>query len=139
MLVVLRPGADTFSPAALLPVLAAMLYAVAAIVTRARCQAERPLALAVGLNLGLLAAGALAPWLLDSLPLAGEQLAAHPFLFGDWAVMDARAWLLMTGLALLMACFGTGVAMAYQLAPAAIVGAFILLLIYRVVAGRRRT
>ena len=46
------------------------------------------------------------------------------FLFGDWAVMDGRAWLLMTGLALLMACFGTGVAMAYQLAPAAIVGAF---------------
>ena len=54
------PGGDTFSPAALLPVLAALFYALAAIITRARCADERPLVLALGLNLGLLVAGLIA-------------------------------------------------------------------------------
>ena len=54
------PGGDTFSAAALLPVLAASFYALAAIITRARCADERPLVLALGLNLGLLAAGLVA-------------------------------------------------------------------------------
>ena len=60
VLIVLRPGGDTFSAAALLPVLAALFYALAAIVTRARCAGERPLVLALGLNLGLLVAGLIA-------------------------------------------------------------------------------
>ena len=124
VLVVLQPGADTFSPAALLPVLAAMLYAIAAIVTRARCQAERPLALAVGLNLGLLMAGLLASSALALMPAPTAQASAHPFLFGPWATMSASEWAVMTVLALLMVCFGTGVAMAYQVAPASVVGAF---------------
>jgi drug/metabolite transporter (DMT)-like permease len=108
----------------LLPILAALLYALAAIITRARCRGERALNLAIGLNLGLLMAGALVPSALTALPLSAAQLAAHPFLFGAWAPMDLGGWLLMTTLALLMLGFGTGVAMAYQLAPAAVVGAF---------------
>lgn len=123
VLIVLRPGADTFSAAALLPVLAAMLYALAAIVTRARCLDERPLSLALGLNLGLLTAGVLASAGLAAAP-PGEAASAHPFLFGPWAAMGGREWLVMTVLALLMVCFGTGVAMAYQVAPASVVGAF---------------
>ena len=51
-------------------------------------------------------------------------MAAHPFLFGPWAVMGGREWALMALLALLMVAFGTGVAMAYQIAPAAVIGTF---------------
>ena len=124
VLIVLRPGADTFSPAALLPVLAAMFYAVAAIVTRARCLGERPLSLALGLNVGLLVAGVLAPLIMSLAPPSAADATAHPFLFGPWAPMGIREWALMAALALLMVCFGTGVAMAYQVAPAAVIGAF---------------
>ena len=49
---------------------------------------------------------------------------AHPFLFGPWAAMGGASWALMALLALLMVAFGTGVAMAYQIAPAALIGAF---------------
>ena len=124
VLVVLRPGADAFAPAALLPVLAALLYALAAIVTRARCLDERPLTLALGLNVGLVLAGVLVSWALAALAIPAEQTAAHPFLLGAWAPMDRGGWLLMAVLALLMVAFGTGVAMAYQCAPAAVIGAF---------------
>jgi len=124
VLIVLRPGGDTFSVAALLPVLAAMLYALAAIITRARCADERPLVLAFGLNIGLLATGLLATvglWLIEpSIASASE----HPFLFGPWAAMGGGGWALMALLALLMVAFGTGVAMAYQIAPAAVIGTF---------------
>ena len=51
-------------------------------------------------------------------------MAAQPFLFGPWAVMGGREWALMALLALLMVAFGTGVAMAYQIAPAALIGTF---------------
>ena len=124
VLIVLRPGADTFSPAVLLPILAAMFYAVAAIVTRARCLGERPLSLALGLNVGLLVAGVLAPLIMSLAPPSAADATAHPFLFGPWASMGTREWALMAALALLMVCFGTGVAMAYQVAPAAVIGAF---------------
>jgi drug/metabolite transporter (DMT)-like permease len=124
VLIVLRPGSDTFSAAALLPVLAAFLYALAAIITRARCAGERPLVLALGLNLGLLVAGLIASTGLSLVPPAAADVAAHPFLFGPWATMGGREWALMALLALLMVAFGTGVAMAYQIAPAALIGTF---------------
>jgi drug/metabolite transporter (DMT)-like permease len=124
VLVVLRPGTDEFSAAALLPVLAAVLYAAAAIVTRARCAGERALVLALGLNVGLLAAGAVATAALSLVPPPAGVAAGHPFLFGEWALMGGREWALMVLLAALMVAFGTGVAMAYQLAPAALVGTF---------------
>ena len=38
--------------------------------------------------------------------------------------MGGGGWALMALLALLMVAFGTGVAMAYQIAPAAVIGTF---------------
>ena len=94
-------------------------------ITRARCADERPLVLALGLNLGLLAAGLVVSLGLSLLPPPdAASVAAHPFLFGPWAAMGGREWALMALLALLMVAFGTGVAMAYQVAPAALIGTF---------------
>ena len=51
-------------------------------------------------------------------------MVAHPFLFGPWTSMGAQEWALIAFLALLMVIFATGVAMAYQIAPAALIGTF---------------
>jgi drug/metabolite transporter (DMT)-like permease len=111
VLVVLRPGSDAFRWATLLPVLAALFYAFAAMITRGHCAGERPLVLALGLNLGLLAVGLLASLLLatGAVPTAPDL----PFLFGPWAPMGLELWGLMGLLALLMTVFGAGVAFAY--------------------------
>jgi drug/metabolite transporter (DMT)-like permease len=124
VLVVLRPGGDTFSLTALLPVLAAFLYALAAIITRTKCAGERPLMLALGLNVGLFAAGLVATAALALHPPAEAAVVGHPFGFDHWAIMGLCEWSLMAFLALLMVLLATGVAMAYQIAPAALIGTF---------------
>lgn len=55
--IVLRPGADAFSPAALLPVIGAFFYALAMVVTRRHCRNEHPLVLAFGLNIAFFCGG----------------------------------------------------------------------------------
>lgn len=120
VVVVLRPGADDFSAWTLLPVLAAALYALAAIVTRTRCPAESPKVLAVGLHLCLLAigiAGSAAIAVLGPLP-------GNAFLLGGWTKMGVDDWLLMAGHGAVMAAVAVGVARAYQIGRPATVGAF---------------
>ncbi|QXI18889.1 DMT family transporter [Pseudomonas hamedanensis] len=53
---VLRPGSDIFVLATLLPVIAAVFYALAMVVTRRHCRKEHPLILALGLNIAFLVA-----------------------------------------------------------------------------------
>ena len=124
VLVILRPDTNAFSVAMLLPLVAAVSYALAAVVTRSKCLDERPLVLAFGLNLclfgvGIIATGALALWT----PSSPEALA-HPFLLGRWTAMGAREWGYIALLAVLIVVVSTGVAKAYQSGPAAIVGTF---------------
>ena len=61
-----------------------------AIVTRARCCAEKPLVLSLALNISLLAAGAIAAGVLAVWTPTALQAAAYPFLLGAWAAMGAR-------------------------------------------------
>ena len=124
VLVILRPDTDAFSFYMLIPVIAGLFYALAAIITRAKCAHERPQTLAIMLNLallvvGLLATGAVAllrPWLGH-----GE---IYPFLLGDWIFMGAREWGIIAVLALLIVIIGIGLAKAYQSAPPAIIATF---------------
>jgi drug/metabolite transporter (DMT)-like permease len=120
VVVVLRPGAKDFSAWTLLPVLAAALYALAAIVTRTRCPAESPKVLALGLHLCLLATG-----------IAGSAAIAiigpwpgNAFLLGGWTDMGAGDWLLMAGHGAVMVAVAVGVARAYQIGRPATVGTF---------------
>src|SRR5262245_9418762 len=64
ILISLRPGGDSFSAATCVPMVAALLYALAAVLTRAKCHDERPLTMALSLNLTLLAVGSMASLLL---------------------------------------------------------------------------
>ncbi|MGI9310068.1 MAG: DMT family transporter [bacterium] len=121
VLAIVRPAVDAFSPYALIPVAAGFLYALAAIITRAKCRREQPLALAVMLNFALLATGLLATGALFALrPLLGDG-DAYPFLLGEWILMGSREWGIIALLAALIVLIGIGLAKAYQTAPPTII------------------
>lgn len=120
VIVILRPGGDEFSLWALLPVLAALLYAVAAVITRYRCPNESAFVLGLSLNVGLLVTGIVGS--------AGVVLLAPDtvdgFLFRRWNPMDLNDWAIMAGFGCVMVAITAGTAKAYQSAPSAIVGTF---------------
>jgi len=122
VLVILRPHTDAFSLYMLIPIIAGLCYALAAVITRAKCPGEKPLALAVMLNLCILAVGLLATGVVAWLP--AEVGAIYPFLLGEWIVMGAREWRLMALLAALIVIIGVGLAKAYQSAPPSIIATF---------------
>lgn len=121
---ILKPGAEAFTPLALLPVLAGLFYALAAILTRSCCQADKPVTLAVSLNLSLLLMGGLASLALVIWQPGAAQIALSPFLFSAWVELRPFDWGLIVLLALLIVGIGVGLAAAYQAAPPAIVATF---------------
>jgi len=122
VLVILRPHTDAFSLYMLIPIIAGLCYALAAVITRAKCPHEKPLILAVMLNLCILAVGLLATGVVAWLP--AEVGAVYPFLLGEWIVMGAREWRLIALLAALIVIIGVGLAKAYQSAPPSIIATF---------------
>jgi drug/metabolite transporter (DMT)-like permease len=124
VMTILRPGTDGFSYAMLIPVLAALLYALAAIITRTKCAEEAPLALALALNIALLAVGASASAVILLWRPSAAQAALYPFLLGYWIAMGPREWAVILVLALLITVIGAGLAKAYQSAPPAIIATF---------------
>ena len=112
VLLIVRPAASGFKPLALVPVGAAFLYAVAAVITRAKCSDMPTRALAVWLNLGLLVTG-----LAASLCLSRTGVGAgfhYPFLFDAWQPMSGRDGCVIVVLACLMIGISLGLARAYQ-------------------------
>ena len=110
VLVILRPGTDDFSVWTLLPIAAAVLYALAAIVTRTRCTSESPFVLGLAVHVCLSVAG-----IVGSLSIAMIQPApSDPFLLGGWTAMDERDWAVMAAIGLMQGVAVVGVAKAYQ-------------------------
>jgi len=124
VLVMLRPGGEAFSPLSLLPVLSGFFYALAVLITRARCRQESAAGLALALNAALLAAGCAASLLLALWRPGGEISRAAPFLFSAWARMGAAEWGLVLALAALTLLIGLGLAAAYQAATPSLIAAF---------------
>lgn len=124
VLVIMRPASDAFSWAALLPAAGAFLYALAMVLTRAKCLGEPPLTLALYLNLALLVTGLAALAALWGLGLPAETAEAYPFLLTGWRPMTGADWRLMALLGILMIGYSALVGVAYQIAPPAIVATF---------------
>ncbi|WP_374651281.1 DMT family transporter [Dongia sp.] len=124
VLVILRPAAEGFSPLAPIPIVAAMLYALAAIMTRTRCSTETPMALALAVNLSLLAVGLAASAVIYLWQPSPDQAAVYPFLLGHWVAMAAREWGIVALLAVLMVAISLGLAKAYQSAPSSVIATF---------------
>lgn len=111
VLLIVRPLASGFSPLALLPVGAALLYALAAVLTRARLGQTPAVTMALWLNLTFLVGGGAA-----SLAIWAGLFPAidYPFLFGPWQPMGIDEWLIIAVLSVLMIGIGIGLARAYQ-------------------------
>jgi drug/metabolite transporter (DMT)-like permease len=124
VLVILRPATDAFSPLALIPIIAALLYALAAIITRSKCAEEPPMLLALALNFSLLAVGAAATAVIALWCPTPSEESFYPFLFGYWVAMGPRESGIIALLAALMVAISLGLAKAYQSAPAPIIATF---------------
>lgn len=122
VLVILRPATDDFSAVALLPVLAAIFYGLAAVITRSKCAGENSMSVAMSLNLCLVMSGALGVGGAMVLPNTGDL--SFPFLQIPWIAMSNGTWAIIVLLGVLLVAESIGVAKAYQIAPAAIVGTF---------------
>jgi drug/metabolite transporter (DMT)-like permease len=111
VLVIVRPFGPGFTPLTLLPVGAALLYAAAAILTRARCAGISPATMGLWLNLTFLLTGAFASLIIHARALPDFGYA---FPFGPWHRMGWTDWWVIGGLSVLMVGIATGLARAYQ-------------------------
>lgn len=124
VLLILRPAAGDFNAYALLPLLAALLYAGAMILTRTKCRDVDPLELSLVLNLTFVAVGLIATFIVSNLGLTGRQIYQSRFLLGDWAPLGVTEWLTIAMLAASILIGSIGAAIAYQNAPSPIVATF---------------
>lgn len=120
VMVILRPRAGDFNLFAMLPLLSAVLYALAMILTRTKCRAAHPILLAAGLNAGFIVVGIIAA--LGILLLGLRQDTG--FMLGPWTPMGQAEWLSMALLAVAILFGSVGAAIAYQNGPPAVVGIF---------------
>ncbi|MBV4484970.1 DMT family transporter [Pseudomonas sp. SWRI153] len=119
---VLRPGSEIFSLATLLPVIAAVFYALAMVVTRRHCRSEHPLVLALGLNIGFLVAAGIGG--IASLIVSDATVAHAPFLLSPWQTPGWQEMVFIVCYACALILINTATARAYQIAPPALVGTF---------------
>jgi drug/metabolite transporter (DMT)-like permease len=124
VLLIVRPDADGFNAYVLLPLLAAILYAVAMILTRTKCLDENPKILALSLNITFIGMGIVASLLIAIWDPAESAKNTYPFLIGDWAVLDLSGWLTMSVLAIVVIFGSLFAAIAYQNAPSSVVATF---------------
>ena len=112
VLFVVQPDRAEFSPSSLIPVIAAFLYASAAVLTRAKCANEAPTALAISLNAALIVCGAIVSLGLCLFP--SPYAASYPFLMGRWSPVNAETLAILAGMAVLVIGVTLGLARAYQ-------------------------
>ncbi|MFC0268628.1 DMT family transporter [Kushneria aurantia] len=121
VVLIVKPGGIGFTPFALLPVSAALLYAIAAVLTRAKCQLTPAPVLGFWLNVTLLAMGTTISCAIVSTQGADN---VYPFLLGNWSRMSARNWMVIATLATLMVGISIGLAKAYQSPRPHVIAAF---------------
>ncbi len=124
VLVLLQPGTDAFSLWTTLPVLGAVFYAMAHVITRLKCQDVPLVAMALSLKLvmmgaGLVISGAVLLWRPDA-----EIVAANPYLLAAWQPVGVWEWSILGGLAVLTVVIGLGIAGAYKAAAPSTVATF---------------
>ena len=124
VLVMLRPGSVPFNGYVLLPFVAALLYALAMIITRAKCATESPLVLALALNLAFIVTGIAATTGGLAFEVPALLKSANPFLFGSWTTLGLQEWGVICALALAMLIGSIFAAVAYQIGPAPVVATF---------------
>jgi len=118
--VILRPATGAFNLYALLPLVSAMLYAFAMILTRTRCRNEHPLVLSAALNLTFILVGLAATGLLS----IGSDAFESTFLSPHWITPGRGELLAIAMLAVAILVGSIGTAIAYQLGKSSVVATF---------------
>lgn len=113
----LRPGDEAFSPAALIPLISALCYALAAVVTRGRLDTSDLWALTFSLNIVFAAIGGAG---ILTTALLGRP-DAYPFLLSPWVALDLTVIATLAVLAAISIAIHLLLARAYQLGPTAVV------------------
>ena len=121
---ILRPGTSEFSWYTVLPLLAALFYALAMILTRSKCRDDQPLLLGLNLHLTFIVTGALGIFCLYILNLDTQVSSSYPFLLDGWASLSGKDLALLALLGVLAGGYFVGVAKAYQIAPSPIIATF---------------
>ncbi len=124
VLLILQPQANDFNTYALLPIISAICYALAMIITRSKCEKEKPLILSLWLNLAFVGVGALAILIIQIWGPSPASMAANPFLLGEWKPMWIDEWRTMAFLAIIIVIASVGTAIAYQSGPSSIIATF---------------
>jgi len=124
VILVLQPQADEFNTYALLPIVSAICYALAMILTRTKCQSEKPLVLSLWLNLSFIGVGTLAILTIQVWQPAVSTMAGNPFLLGEWVPMWIDEWRAMAILAIAIIIGSVGAAIAYQSGQSSIIATF---------------
>jgi drug/metabolite transporter (DMT)-like permease len=124
VVLILKPTPDGFNRYALLPLIAAILYALTAILSRTKCLDEHPLVLSLGANCSFIAIGLVATLLIPIFGGSTDEVQKASFLFGEWSIMGATEWLTMAILAAALIIGSVGAAIAYQVGPPAKVATF---------------
>jgi len=124
VLLILKPAAGDFNFYALLPLISAILFALAMILTRTKCRDENPLILSFALNISFIVVGLAASLLILPIEEAGPGAPARSFLIGPWIPMGMNEWMAMTLLATSILVGSIGAAIAYQTGPSSIVATF---------------
>ena len=124
VLLVLQPQAEDFNAFTLLPVAAAVCYAVGMILTRSKCRSEKPTVLSLWLHLTFIAVGLAAFLLLELWQPSATTRSINPFLFDSWQPMWLDQWRVMAILAVAAVVGSICAAIAYQRGPAAVIATF---------------
>lgn len=110
LLLIVKPFGAAFTPLIGMPIAAAAFYAIAAIITRARCALVAPLTIAFWLNLACLVGGIVIGGLRQSIPAPDWA----GFIVGPWHDMAAPDWAMIVALSALILVLSISLAKAYQ-------------------------
>ena len=120
VVLILKPDVNDVNWYVLLPLLAAILYALAMILTRTKCRSEHPLLLSLALNLSFVLVGGMATVIIAMMPDEIRQGS----LVAPWGVMGSSEWMTIFMLAVAILIGSIGAAIAYQNGPSSVVGIF---------------
>ena len=114
VVLILEPRASDFNWYAILPMISAVLYALAMILTRSRCRKEHMFVLSLWLNLTMLAVGATMTLVLTAVKLPFETIRDQAFLLGPWPALGVTESAAMAVLSVAIIIGSIGAAYAYQ-------------------------
>ena len=124
VLVLLKPGSDSFSPWAILPVIGASFYALGHTLTRMKCQHISTPSLAFSYNLNMTFGSLAVAGLLLAFPPNPDLAEALPFVLGAWQMPSLALWGGIAAMGAIFAAIAILLSAAYKIAPPPTVGTF---------------